>query len=91
MMGVVLILLARIAADEAGRGPVLGPMVYGVAYTAISQREAMSKRYPTPANPIDPSLLALHVRLLNCLITRVVTCFYLMQLPMSVISLQGIC
>jgi len=29
--------------DEAGRGPVLGPLVYGVAYCPVSYREDMEK------------------------------------------------
>nr|KAJ3408071.1 Ribonuclease H2 subunit A [Polyrhizophydium stewartii] len=29
--------------DEAGRGPVLGPMVYAVCYTPASQRERLGK------------------------------------------------
>ncbi len=29
--------------DEAGRGPVLGPMVYGACYTPISNEMELSK------------------------------------------------
>lgn len=28
--------------DEAGRGPVMGPMVYGTAYWAVSEGDAMN-------------------------------------------------
>ena len=31
-------------ADEAGRGPVLGPMLYAVAYAALQDREALANR-----------------------------------------------
>lgn len=29
--------------DEAGRGPVLGPMVYGACYTPLSNESGISK------------------------------------------------
>jgi ribonuclease H2 subunit A len=29
--------------DEAGRGPVLGPLVYGVAYCPVSYREELEE------------------------------------------------
>ena len=29
--------------DEAGRGPVMGPLVYGIAYCPVSYQEEMEK------------------------------------------------
>lgn len=44
-------------ADEAGRGPVLGPMAYGCAYCPINERAALAERYLAHAVPHDDTLL----------------------------------